>query len=424
MERIIRIIFQSELKERSVFFSIRYYFNQIGKDCKRIIGMFFWGLVVVGWGDGVGRWRADIKGTEIGSLFLFLGLGWGGEGLLVGVLLDFVVEEFELDAGLAEEFFAFGASVVFAFADDALDAAVDDEHGACAAGCHAAVEGGAVEGYAASGGLADGVLLGMDGADAVGGDMSVGVDGLSEEVSDFVAVRESGGRADVAGDEELAVFDDDAAAAAAVAGGALAGCVGEFHEVFVPGGATVGDFLQHGFDLSVEVVDGAAVVEAVVGVLDAVAEVLLVGVVVVHLALFVGDEGVVVYVVGLGAAEDGALVADAWVGVDGEEVEVGFAAQGVDFARCAHALDDAVASGCGGLLVELLDDPGGGVLGAQVVAYEGHGVAVHVEAASFYFFDEEGADAVVYEAAVFDQIVDDGAFACSQRPCDSDGNHS
>ena len=98
------------------------------------------------------------------------------------------MEEFQLDTGLAEEFFALGAGVVFAFADYALDTAVDDEHGAGAAGGHTAVEGGTVEGDAAAGSLADSVLLGMDGADAVGGDAAVGFDGLAEEVSHLVAV--------------------------------------------------------------------------------------------------------------------------------------------------------------------------------------------------------------------------------------------
>ena len=145
---------------------------------------------------------------------------------MVVVLLDFVVEEFQLDAGLAEEFFALGTGVVFAFAHYALDAAVDDEHGAGAARGHAAVEGGAVEGDAAAGGLADGILLGMDGADAVGGDAAVGFDGLAEEVSHLVAVGKTRWGTDIAGDEELAVFDDDAAGAATVAGGAFGGGVG------------------------------------------------------------------------------------------------------------------------------------------------------------------------------------------------------
>lgn len=153
---------------------------------------------------------------------------------MIVVLLDFVVEEFQLYTGLAEEFFALGASVVFAFAHYALDAAVDDEHSAGAAGGHTAVEGGAVEGNAAAGGLADGILLGMDGADAVGGDAAVGFDGFAEEVSHLVAVGKTRGGANIAGDEELAVFDYDTSGTSPVAGGSFGGGVGQFHEVFVP----------------------------------------------------------------------------------------------------------------------------------------------------------------------------------------------
>ena len=101
------------------------------------------------------------------------------------------MEELELDAGLTEEFLALGTAVVFALADDAFDAAVDNQHGAGAAGGHAAIERGAVEGDAATRSLTDGVLLGMDGADAMGRDMAVGVDGLAEEVSHLVAVRQT-----------------------------------------------------------------------------------------------------------------------------------------------------------------------------------------------------------------------------------------
>ena len=61
---------------------------------------------------------------------------------------DFFGEEIELDAGLAEHLFGFGAGVVFVGADHTDDAAVDDEHGAGAARCHPAVKGGSVEGDA------------------------------------------------------------------------------------------------------------------------------------------------------------------------------------------------------------------------------------------------------------------------------------
>ena len=129
--------------------------------------------------------------------------------LLIRILLHFVVEELELDAGLVEKFLALGTAVVFALADHTFDAAIDDEHGAGAAGCHAAVERGAVEGDTTAGGLADGVLLSMHGTHAVCRNMAVGIDGLAEEVSHLVAVRQAAGRTHVAGDQQLLVLHDD-----------------------------------------------------------------------------------------------------------------------------------------------------------------------------------------------------------------------
>ena len=345
-------------------------------------------------------------------------------GLLVGVLLDLVVEELDLDAGLGKEFFALGTGMVFALADDAGDAAVDDEHGAGATGGHAAVEGGAVERDAAAGGLADSVLLGMDGADAVVGDAAVFLDGLAEEVPHLVAVREAGGGPDVARDKELAVLDDDAAAAAAVAGGTLGGGVGKLHEVFVPAGAVVHNLAEHLLHLRVELLDGATVVETVVGMLDAVFEVLLVGVAVVHLALLVGDEGLERDMVGLAAAEHGTLVAHRSVGINGKEVEVGLVAEGIHLAGGADALDDAVLARGLRLEVELLDNPRGRMLRAEVVAYEGHTVAIDGEAATLDFFGDEGAHGIVHKAFVLDKVIDDGAFAGAEGACYADGYHS
>ncbi len=140
------------------------------------------------------------------------------------------------------------------------------------------------------------------------------------------------------------VLHDDTARATTVAGGAAAGGIGQFHEVFIPRRALVSDLLQHFLYLAVEILDSAAIVEAEVGLADANAEVLLVGVGIVHLALLVGDEGLVGDMVGLGATQHGALVAHLWVGVDSEEVETGLATQCRHLAGGAHTLDDAVAA--------------------------------------------------------------------------------
>ncbi len=70
--------------------------------------------------------------------------------------------------------------MVAAFADHADDAAVDDEHGAGAAWGHTAIKGAAVQGDTSSGGLADGVLLGMHGTHTVLGDTAVFMNDLAE----------------------------------------------------------------------------------------------------------------------------------------------------------------------------------------------------------------------------------------------------
>ena len=153
---------------------------------------------------------------------------------LLIILHHLIRKELQFDAGLAEHLFGLLSGVVFVGADHADDAAVDDEHGAGAAGSHAAVEGGAVEGDAQLGGLADGVLLGVDGAHAVLGDGAVFVNHLFELVAHLIAMRETFGRAHIAGDEDLAVAHHHTAAAPAVAGGTFAHCISDFHKVFVP----------------------------------------------------------------------------------------------------------------------------------------------------------------------------------------------
>ena len=335
----------------------------------------------------------------------------GVRELLVGVLLHLVVEEFELNTRLAEELLAFGAGMVFALTDHALDATVDDEHGAGATGGHAAVEGGAIEGDATASGLADGVLLGMDGAHAVGGDAAIGLKGATEEVSHLVAMGQARGGADVSGYEQLTVFDYDTATATTVAGGPLGGGVGKLHEIFVPAGTAIHYLAQHLLYLLVEQLDGAVVVETEVGPLNAPTEVLLVGVGVVHLTLFVGEEGFVADVVGLRATKHSPLVADLGVGIDGKEIEVGLAPQGIDLASGADALDDAVAARGLCLLVQLFYNPRGGVLGSEVVADQGHAVAIYLHAPPLDFFDKESPDREVYKAPILDKIIDDGALA-------------
>ena len=68
----------------------------------------------------------------------------------------------------------------------------------------------------------------------MGRNLTVGVDGLTEQMSNFVTMGQACRRANISGNEELAVFDDNTATTATVAGGSFGGGVGQLHKVFVP----------------------------------------------------------------------------------------------------------------------------------------------------------------------------------------------
>ena len=108
------------------------------------------------------------------------------------------------------------------------------------------------------------------------GNPAVGMNHLTEQVSDLIAVRESTWRADIACHQYLTVFDDDAAATATVAGGAFRHGVGKVQEIVVPGGADM-QLGENLFHFPMQLRYGAVVVEHKVGLTDAFTKVLLVG---------------------------------------------------------------------------------------------------------------------------------------------------
>jgi hypothetical protein len=115
-----------------------------------------------------------------------------------------------------------------------LDSAVNNKHGAGSAGGHPAVQGGAVNGNPPLGGLANGVLLGMDGSYAMGGNIAVLVEHFFKQMPDVVAVGKAGGRAYIACNQNLLVLGDYAAGAPPLAGRPLGNGFAHFHKVFVP----------------------------------------------------------------------------------------------------------------------------------------------------------------------------------------------
>ena len=129
--------------------------------------------------------------------------------------------------------------MVTALADYPDYTTVDNKHGTGSAGCHAAVESGSFDGDAPLGGLAEGVLLRMDGPDAVGCGGAVFVDHLFKLVSRFVTVGESRRSAYIAGNKDLVILGDDAARPAPVAGGSFGNSFANFHKILIPTGTTV-----------------------------------------------------------------------------------------------------------------------------------------------------------------------------------------
>jgi len=153
---------------------------------------------------------------------------------LVLVIQHVFINKIELHPGQAEHLFRFSSGVVTVLANHPFDAAVDDEHGTGAAGGHTAVKGPAIQSHTAPGRLADGVLLGMDGAHAMLRNGSIVMDHFLHQVTDIITMRQPLRGADVAGYEHLPVANDHASAAATVAGGPFSSCIRQIDKVFVP----------------------------------------------------------------------------------------------------------------------------------------------------------------------------------------------
>ena len=105
---------------------------------------------------------------------------------LVG--LHFIMDIFQFDTGLEEHVLRLGTSMVLTLADHAPDTTVDDEHAAYTAWGHTAVESRTVKCYTILGSLADGILLGVDGAHTVLCDGTIFMYGLLHLVAYIITV--------------------------------------------------------------------------------------------------------------------------------------------------------------------------------------------------------------------------------------------
>lgn len=128
-------------------------------------------------------------------------------------------------------------------ADYADDAGVDYHLRADIAWGHLAVKSGSVQGDSEAGRLADGVLFGVAGADAVPRLAAVVMRYRIHFVADLVAVLKTHGRADIAGRDYAPVFDDDATRTPPVTGTAAADYFNYTQKILVPGGSAVRTFV-------------------------------------------------------------------------------------------------------------------------------------------------------------------------------------
>ena len=153
---------------------------------------------------------------------------------LIGIALYRIFQYFQTDAGLLEHVAGFLCRVVTEFGHHVFDAAADNQHGAHPAGLHFAIQGAAFQGNTVPGGLADGVLFGVDSSHTMLASGAVIVDHLFHQVADIVAVRQAGRRADIACRNDPFIPDNNAARAAAVAGGPGGNGVHHVNKVVVP----------------------------------------------------------------------------------------------------------------------------------------------------------------------------------------------
>ena len=102
------------------------------------------------------------------------------------------------------------------FGDNPFYTAVDNEHCACSARCHFAVERGAVDADPPLCRLANSILFCMNGTDAVLAYGTVFMLHLFELMPHIIAMRQAPRCADIAGNQQLVIPRNNAAGASAI----------------------------------------------------------------------------------------------------------------------------------------------------------------------------------------------------------------
>jgi hypothetical protein len=129
--------------------------------------------------------------------------------------------------------------VVPVLANNPLNATIDDEHGAGAAGSHPAVKRATFKGYSPAGSLADGILFGMHRTHAMLRHSSVVMNYFLHQMAHVITMGKALRGADISGNKHLPVAHDDATAASTVTGSSFSSRMGQIEKIFIPGGTLV-----------------------------------------------------------------------------------------------------------------------------------------------------------------------------------------
>ena len=139
----------------------------------------------------------------------------------MSILLYFIFTHYQFDPGMLEHFPGFLSCMVFLFGNHLGDAHADDQHRADAAWFHFAVKCASFERDPVPGGLADSILLRMNGPHAMHTGRSVLFNDFLHQMPRLITMGESRWRADIARADNLFVPDHDTSATSPVAGSAV-----------------------------------------------------------------------------------------------------------------------------------------------------------------------------------------------------------
>lgn len=175
--------------------------------------------------------------------------------------------------------------------------------------------------------------------------------------------------------------------------------------------------------MCIELFHAAIVGEGMISKLHAFGDILLGRIHILHLPLLIIDKLVIGDLVCFRASHCYSLISHFRVGVDSEQMEMFLTFERLDLSDRPDAFDDGILSALFGLLVQLLDDVCRPVFGAQIVGDRYHAVPIDRHPSPLDLLDQICPYRKMMESSLLDEIVNDGAFACTDRSGDAYDDH-